>query len=1063
MAGRGRNVRKAKIAYDRQVRLSREEANIQSSYISFYHQFNSGNPSIAGRGTNNLMQPYQNYGPAGRGKGKGAVGSPLNSFSWITPDAYRHRISSTDGYTAVSRFTKSAASYKSIADWLRPKAINAELNMLPQLAKNVASRKPFDSSHIRGNGGDRMSAVYAGNKAQQSNPDSLWKKVIGGTGVTSADGWNTGKANTSGGSAGLATIQGYVNQGGWVNKAYEGDTVLQEKLALATTEKQRRDLRAESEKRKQNEYLDLFGSGLVGRSAMGSFDADSGKAKDSKGNYLRKGDIPKPVSVFDMKSNLELAASGDKISYQGWNDLSGSEQVEFKGKLQEKLNKMEILDKIEDNKIIAAGIQSEIKTIENKIKTAESALVKKNGVVNSSDTGFYNISALQDIKRDSKSVRPDGHSYEAYFNQEAASGKNVYSGKWAGTGVTNSGDSKYIRSTLSAEEKKIQAMYVEMNKLQEQKEQISNTNTVFINAAAEAGTDATVLSQYNRGKMSGQIRNIMVSDTGMDDSRMVDQNIMDVYAVEEDKSNAKLKVYAKVHTKLKDLDRRKKNTVTWKNERDSLMAHVNSVVPDLLVHGEIVDSTSGNVGTTGTPNTSTLRAMRDSEKFGKKVSTKGVIAQMDAIIGNQKDISNAYSDARSAVANKSSVGMTNEERMNIYYTTNAEIKSIRNLEEITGRKIKTGINTYSIEPVDLMNEIVGDRYVMLKPKINKFGEEVPVYKLDKDGKKIKLALKPKEKKAWTPGDPTPTRGSDTKDWMHQWVTDGGSKMSVKNTDLMMRGEISGEVQSNINSKKRLLDKYGAWSSANSYIAGSLNQWTDEANNYYGDTYKDESMSERQIIQSLWRGDTTITGDNVVDDLRDEMFSKRAMRTEGAGRSSDIGKLYRGATEKRDEWKNAMDVSKSQLIEAKAEEARLQKLHDDYAPQIQEKVRESIGSKDIKQGQRLAVDKKFGKELKKSSESLFDAHNKVKELKLKQQYYKLSIEKSDKSIAEIKQEKKEADFDTYQSRTNTASTNRLQRGPLYGYYQAQGLKRRTGGNKQKKITRSGKSSLGGLVL
>ena len=1061
MAGRGRNVRKAKIAYDRNKKLQQEELKIQNAYISFYHQFNSGSPSIASRGTRHIMTPYQNYGPAGRGKGRGAVGAPLDSFSWVTPDSYRQRISTVQGTTNVSSFGMNAASYKSIADWLRPKAINAELNKIPELSQHIAKRKPFDSSHIRGNGGDRMGAVYAGNAAKptEGRPND-------GVGVSSASGWLGGSANTSGGSAGLATIQDYVNQGGWANKAYEGDTVLQEKLALATTEKQRRDLRAESEKRKQNEYLSLFGSGLVGRSAMGSFDADSGKAKDSKGNYLRKGDIPKPVSIFDMKSNLEAAASGEDISYQGWNDLSGSEQVEFKGKLQDKLNKMDIIDKIADNKIVAAGIQSEIKKVENKIKTAEAALAKKNGVVNSSDTGFYNISALEDIKKDSKSVRAsDGLSYDAYFKQESseASEARKYSGKWAGTGVTNSGDSKYIRSTLSAEEKKIQAMYVEMNKLQEQKEQISNTNTVFINAAAEAGTDAVVLSQYNRGKMSGQIRNIMVSGTGMNTSRMIDQNIMDVYAIEEDKSNAKLKVYAKVHTKLKDLDRRKKNTVTWKNERDSLMAHVNSVVPDLLVHGETVTSTSGNVGTTGTQNTSTLTAMRGSAKYGEMVSTKGVIAQMDAIMNDQQAESNVYSDLRSAVANKSSVGMTNEERMNVYRDTEAKIKSIRNLEEITGRKIKTGINTYSIEPVDLMNEIVGDRYVMLKPKINKFGEEVPVYKLDKDGKKIKLGLKPKEKKAWTPGDPTPTRGSATKDWMHQWVTDGGSKMSVKNTDLMMSGEISGEVQSNINAKKQLLDRYGAWNSANSYIASSLNQWTDEATNYYGDTYKDESMSERQIIQSLWRGDTSITGDNVVDDLRDEMFSKRAMRTEGAGRSADIGKLYRGATTKRDEWKNAMDVSKSQLIEAKAEEARLQKSHDAYGPQIQEKIREATGSEGMKQGQRLAVDKKFGRELKQSSESLFDAHNKVKELKLKQQYYKLSIEKSDKSIAEIKQEKKEADFDTYQSRTNTASTNRLQRGPLYGYYQAQGLKRRTGGNRQKKVTRSGKASLGGLVL
>jgi hypothetical protein len=129
MSGASKN-RKYRAAHEASLRRASEEIRIQKAYISFYHQFNSGSPSIASRGTNNLMQPYQNYGPAGRGKGRGAVGSPLDSFSWITPDAYRTRITSTSGTTRISRYGKNAASYKSIADMLRPKAINAELSNL---------------------------------------------------------------------------------------------------------------------------------------------------------------------------------------------------------------------------------------------------------------------------------------------------------------------------------------------------------------------------------------------------------------------------------------------------------------------------------------------------------------------------------------------------------------------------------------------------------------------------------------------------------------------------------------------------------------------------------------------------------------------------------------------------------------------------------------------------------------------------------------------------------------------------------------------------------------------
>jgi hypothetical protein len=175
MSGASKN-RKYRAAHEASLRRASEEVKIQNSYISFYNQFNSGSPSIAARGNNNIMQPYQNYESAGSGKGKGAVGAPTNTFSWVTPDSYRTRISTKQGITNTSTFGMNAASYKSIADMLRPKAINAELSNLSgayasqsQLIKKgpqVASSKRNRGSNQKGLGGPTAAQqVMFGNAA----------------------------------------------------------------------------------------------------------------------------------------------------------------------------------------------------------------------------------------------------------------------------------------------------------------------------------------------------------------------------------------------------------------------------------------------------------------------------------------------------------------------------------------------------------------------------------------------------------------------------------------------------------------------------------------------------------------------------------------------------------------------------------------------------------------------------------------------------------------------------------------------------------------------------------
>ena len=211
MSGASKN-RKYRAAHEASLRRASEEVRIQKAYISFYHQFNSGSPSIAGRGNNNIMQPYQNYGPAGRGKGRGAVGSPLDSFSWVTPDSYRYRISSTRGTTNVSRYGKNAASYKSIADMLRPKAINAELSNLSgayssqsQLIKQGPRKAKSKRNRGSNQKGIKKTVTYQGEKYDIYNPSAAQKVLLSNqamnigqkvaSGVLSVDG-NTSSKGT---------------------------------------------------------------------------------------------------------------------------------------------------------------------------------------------------------------------------------------------------------------------------------------------------------------------------------------------------------------------------------------------------------------------------------------------------------------------------------------------------------------------------------------------------------------------------------------------------------------------------------------------------------------------------------------------------------------------------------------------------------------------------------------------------------------------------------------------------------------------------------------------------
>ena len=295
MSGASKN-RKYRAAHEASIRRASEEIKIQKAYISFYHQFNSGSPGIASRGTRHIMTPYQNYGPASRGSGRGAVGSPLDSFSWVTPDSYRQRISTAQGTTNVSSFGMNAASYKSIADMLRPKAINAELS-------NLSGAYTSQSQLIKKGPQKAKSKRNRGSNQPGHNGPSAVERVLlsNQKGVMNSTGTNLSKPNTSDGSAGYQQFVGTITSGkdagrlgvGVANQSYF-DSISNAKPT-------------QTDEEKRNEYLSNFG--LTTDSKAGP-SPSTGSARS-----------PEPVSPFNTKEYSSVMQSNQTIqNLYGWSD-----------------------------------------------------------------------------------------------------------------------------------------------------------------------------------------------------------------------------------------------------------------------------------------------------------------------------------------------------------------------------------------------------------------------------------------------------------------------------------------------------------------------------------------------------------------------------------------------------------------------------------------------------------------------------------------------------------------------------------------------------------------------
>ena len=317
--------KKYRAQHEQALRTAEREKHIQQAYINQYQNFASGNPTFASRGNAhplNMMKAKEK--PKYRGNSLG-FGGPTDNFTLWDPDVYRKW--STPGTTISTRkglmtttYTKSKSTYKSIADRLRPKAIQAELSGIQlastrqsQLIKKGA-KKPGSK---RGMGGTGSSIAR--------DADGFFISIGGITGLTSKN---------------QSKIKDYSNAGYVEMKNLTMQIEAKDEHGIGLSKIQKDKLKKEYQNKQRNIYLANFGTSMD--DARGS---DTAKLKDESKGYS-----------LDLAFNASTGGLDEKYL----SDLTPFEQDEFRTDLSQKLINEGIATSKADNLKAQAKKEKEI-------------------------------------------------------------------------------------------------------------------------------------------------------------------------------------------------------------------------------------------------------------------------------------------------------------------------------------------------------------------------------------------------------------------------------------------------------------------------------------------------------------------------------------------------------------------------------------------------------------------------------------------------------------------------------------------------------------------------------
>ena len=298
---------------------------------------------------------------------------------------------------------------------------------------------------------------------------------------------------------------------------------------------------------------------------------------------------------------------------------------------------------------------------------------------------------------------------------------------------------------------------------------------------------------------------------------------------------------------------------------------------------------------------------------------------------------------------------------------------------------------------------------------------------------------------------------DQTDWYNTWLIGGGKGMLTSATDinLMKRdATLNTDLQGQIKGKASTLKKYGEWGQASSFIGSSLDEWKGDVSKYYKQKYYKKPSVSKEDVSLSWFGSRSAEGQSFAQVAMGEIGIRR-----GAGGSSDIKKILSQTQGYRGELVSHIDNIKQELVEVKKQQSIKQQEHDALRPLIDTKADESIA------GGNIGHDEAFGKRLEVSSEELYDLNRGVAEREVTQTHYEQSLLKTDSDVELLEKKKRNIEFSIIKGTSSSGMINRTTRkGPLYGYHQMIGLRRRMGGAKNtKQMGGDNNQSLGGLVV
>ena len=1027
MAGYGKKVQRAKDAFNARGRALRGNIYEQKSLVSDYWSFENDSVSYGPQRSHVRIRNRYMLNPQG-------WHAACNGCSY-----------SEDGKTpyftyAGGTYTKGAKTNQAIADRLKPQAIKAELFGIAEAERKYAEWQGSTFTLPKSNSGK-----WNSNKPKIDSKTG--QRIPKGEEVEVRPGVYNFK---SGSTAKITGVNNFTNEG------YLKMGKLVEDIEKAKSKEERDLIRKTYDDYNRTKYLDNFKITIDKK-----YGTNAPEIKTS------------PFNISEQLSNFKYMK---EPNYEGYEQLTQKQKDSFRTELQDIMADRDVAFTQWSLGINERQTSKELDALNKKLDKKETELEKKltnQKIAQIADEKGIELIAASNLLNSSRAYESwdpsaiinttaitPSNARDAVINAEQTvklleiKKKDSVSRSQFDSAQKELAKAKALLKTAKSVEQNIKntsELHKEVAKLRSEVDLKSNklgginqTQSSLIQDLNIAGRDEVYKKSYDKYKhMDYQTYSILMTKP-TDNNANLESNInfQKQLRLSYDKEQEKLSDLTSALNLAKHLDRnRDKNFETE-------MSKINELAPGVIIEGEKI-----NLG-----NDTFSEPMNRSKNKG--VTTEGVIKQLENKIMSQREINKSIEAARAgvgaAILSGGDTSKRKQEIAQIYVDRiNKPMEAKRYLEEKTGLDIIAGLETTNYTPREVTDMMLvnglatGSNTQKGQNKFTGLSEtKGTVLGYNKNGTPIY-----KNQSSYD---------DSIASYYQAWRNDS---ISVSKRDIIQEGTYDKSVQSDLRTKKQVLDKYGEWSNARSFVANSLDNWKNEIESYYGDTYTNKfgEQDKSNITRSLNYGGDKAVAINARASQESILFGESGgIRRDGdMGEIQDLGKLQKRLKGESEHWhklKIKHSTSEENLIK---KVDQLEKIHKSYQPEIDKKMSEISRLRDDNKW--MEADTKFSAKLDASSQALYDAKYALYESQQKKKVASLTVDAIAKDLKDIQQERRSVQKSMLRSAgVDTSSSSRpVGRGRLWGYNQSKRFKRKTSANIKR--TKSGNISLGGLVV